>query len=309
MKEERYRLITRADFDGVVAGGLLIELNMIDEIMFAEPKDMQDGRVPVTDRDVTTNLPYVEGVGLCFDHHVSETVRIGVKDNHVIDPTAPSAARVVYDYFGGQLTFPAISTEMMDAVDQADSARYSDANILAPQGWTLLNFIMDPRTGLNRFDDFTISHEQLMKDMMVYCRHHPIEEILQIPDVAERVHRYLEHEEAAELQLTRCSSVTDDVVVADLRAEPVIYCCNRFLIYALFPNASISVHLMASSAPGRTHIAAGKSILNRTSKANLGLLMLEYGGGGHEAAATCHVDDADAERIAAEIVSKINAAG
>ena len=71
----RYRLVTRSDFDGLVCAVLLKELDLIDDISFVHPKDMQDGVVPITDRDITTNLPYVDGAHLVFDHHASETVR------------------------------------------------------------------------------------------------------------------------------------------------------------------------------------------------------------------------------------------
>ena len=174
MTDKKYRLITRADFDGVVSGGLLIELEMVDEIIFAEPKDMQDGKIEVTDNDITTNLPFVEGVHMCFDHHLSETIRVGERENLVIDPDLPSAARVVYEHFGGDESFPGIPDGLMAAVDQADSADFTEEDIFAPEPWTKLNFILDPRTGLNRFATFSISNEQLMKDMMVYCRHHPV---------------------------------------------------------------------------------------------------------------------------------------
>lgn len=154
MTANKYRLITRADFDGVVSGGLLMELDMIDEIIFVEPKDMQDGKITVTSNDITTNLPYVEGVHLCFDHHLSETTRVGDKENLIIDPNKPSAARVVYEHFGGKEKFPSIPDELMAAVDQADSADYTEEDIFAPGPWTLLNFILDPRTGLSGFAEF-----------------------------------------------------------------------------------------------------------------------------------------------------------
>ena len=136
----KYRLITRSDFDGLVCAVLLKELDMIDDILFVHPKDMQDGKIEVTARDITTNLPYVPGAHLAFDHHLSETIRNkGDKDNHVIDARAPSAARVVYNYYGGQRRFPGISSEMMEAVDKADAAQYVREEILEPTGWTLLN--------------------------------------------------------------------------------------------------------------------------------------------------------------------------
>lgn len=310
MSERKYRLITRADFDGVVCGGLLIELGLINDIAFAEPRDVQHGRVAVGPDDITTNLPYVETAHLCFDHHFSETVRIPEdKHNHVIDPHAPSAARVVYNHFGGEKTFPQISTDLMNAVDKADAAQYSPEEIMAPEGWTLLNFIMDPRSGLARIGHFTISNEQLMKDMMTYCRHHPVDEILRIPDVEERVHTYFDHEERHEMQLNRCATVHGNVVVADMRKEDTLFAGNRFLIYALYPEINVSIQATHSDDGAKTIFAVGKSILDRSSKTNIGELLLTYGGGGHEAAGTCQVDNADADRVLAELTEKINADG
>ncbi len=306
---KKYRLVTRADFDGVVAGGLLIELDIIDDIAFAEPKQMQHGEIEITGNDITTNLPYVEGVHLCFDHHSSETIRVGEHDNHIIDPDAPSAARVVYNHFGGKETFPNISDDLLEAVDKADSARYTEEDILAPDPWTLLNFIMDPRTGLSRFKHFSISNDQLMSDMMIYCRHHPIEDILTIPDVEERLHLYMEHEEPAEMQIRRRSTVFGNIVVTDLRGEETIFACNRFTVYAHFPEVNISMQLLPSTDGERTVIAVGKSILNRTSKTNIGALMLEYGGGGHDAAGTCQIATDKADGVIEELMARIRADG
>lgn len=305
-EDKKYRLVTRADFDGVVAGGLLIELGLVDDVLFAEPKAMQDGLVKITGNDITTNLPYVGGVHLCFDHHVSETERVGLRDNHIISPSAPSAARVVYDYFGGKEKFPSIPDDLMEAVDKADSAQFSEEDILAPDPWTMLNFILDPRTGLSRFEHFEISHEQLMKDMMVYVRHHPVEEILTIPDVEERVHLYMEHEEKFELQLRDCSKVHNKVVVVDLRGKDVIYAGNRFTIYAIFPACNVSVQMTRTADGKKTIMAVGKSILNRTNKANIGSIMLEYGGGGHANAGTCQVENDRADAVLADLIQRLN---
>ncbi len=305
--EKVYRLVTRSDFDGLVAAVLLRELGMVDQIVFVYPKDMQDGKIPISDSDITTNLPYVDGVHLCFDHHLSETVRVGPKTNHVIDPDAPSAARVVYNYFGGKARFPCISDEMMRAVDQADSAQYSEEDILAPTDWTMLNFIMDPRTGLGRFRDFTISNYQLMMDLVVYCRNHSIKEILALPDVQERVQVYISHDELSERQLKRLGTEHGKLVVADFRKEKIIYACNRFMIYALFPQSNISMHVLNGVGNQNTVFAIGKSILDRSSKVNVGALALEYGGGGHNAAGTCQVPNEDADRVQAELIRRITA--
>lgn len=307
-EDKKYRLVTRADFDGVVAGGLLIELGLVDDVLFAEPKAMQDGLVKITGNDITTNLPYVEGVHLCFDHHISETERVGQRDNHIIEADAPSAARVVYNHFGGKEKFPSIPDDLMDAVDKADSAQYTEEDVLAPDPWTLLNFILDPRTGLSRFEHYEISHEQLMKDMMVYVRHHPVEEILTIPDVEERAHLYMEHEEKFELQLRDCSKVHHKVVVVDLRAQEVIYAGNRFTIYAVYPACNVSIQLTKTADGGKTIMAVGKSILNRTNKANIGSIMLEYGGGGHANAGTCQIENDRASEVLKDLVQRLNEA-
>jgi len=167
-ENQTYRLITRSDMDGLVCAVLLKKLNLIDEIDFVHPKDMQDGLVEVTAKDITTNVPYVDGVYLAFDHHESEIERVKEKkDNHVIDAGAKSAARVVYDYFGGKDAFPDIDDSMMEAVDKADSAGFTHEDIMDPQGWELLSFIMDSRTGLGRFRDFNISNYQLMMKLVL----------------------------------------------------------------------------------------------------------------------------------------------
>jgi nanoRNase/pAp phosphatase (c-di-AMP/oligoRNAs hydrolase) len=301
----KHRLVTRSDFDGLVCGLLLKELDLVDEITFVHPKDMQDGKVEITDRDITTNLPYVDGVHLAFDHHLSETVRVGPKDNHIIDPDAPSAARVVYDYYGGKDRFPRVSDEMMVAVDKADSAQFSEEEILHPKDWVLLNYLMDARTGLGRFHTFRISNYQLMMQLIDFCRDHRIDEILALPDVKERVDVYFEHEPRFKEQLRRCSKVHGPLVVLDLRAEETIWAGNRFMIYALHPQCNISIHVLWGKQNQNTVFAVGKSILDRSSKVNIGALMLEYGGGGHEAAGTCQVANDEAAAKLAEIVRRI----
>ncbi|HYF85335.1 exopolyphosphatase [Azospirillum sp.] len=305
----KYRLVTRSDFDGLVCAVLLKDLGILDEIKFVHPKDMQDGKIEITGRDITTNLPYVEGAHLVFDHHLSETMRVGEKANHIIDPKAPSAARVVYDYYGGKERFPTISDEMMLAVDQADSAQYQREDILNPTGWTLLNFIMDARTGLGRFREFRVSNYQLMMDLIDYCRSHSIEQILELPDVKERVELYTQHAELFVDQLKRCATVRGNVVVLDLRREETIYAGNRFMIYALYPDTNVSIHVLWGLKQQNTVLACGKSILNRSSKTDIGPLMLQYGGGGHQAAGTCQVDNDRAEEVLEAIVARMRADG
>ncbi|MBB4264765.1 exopolyphosphatase [Roseospira visakhapatnamensis] len=304
-----FRLLTRADFDGVISAVLLRERGLIDEIAFAQPNDMQAGRVPVTPDTITSNLPFVEGVHLAFDHHVSEITRVGPRPNLIIDGRAPSAARVIYEHYGGRAGFPEIAEDMIEAVDKADSADYDEMDILAPDRWTMLNFVIDPRTGLHRLKHFAISNDQLMVDLSHYCRRHPVDEIMHIPDVEERVHLYLQHKEQAEHQTRRNARRRDNLMIVDFRREPMIFACNRFMVYALFPEINISLYLSRASRPGVIEIAVGKSILNRTARTDVGHLLLEYGGGGHETAGTCQVPEAEADRVAAELATRIIADG
>jgi nanoRNase/pAp phosphatase (c-di-AMP/oligoRNAs hydrolase) len=304
----KYRLVTRSDFDGLVCAVLLRALDMIEEITFVHPKDVQDGIIPITDRDILTNLPYSPAAHIVFDHHHSETLRAaGPAANHVIDPEAPSAARVVFDHFGGVKAFPRISMELMWAVDQADSADYELHDILRPTEWTLLNFLMDSRTGLGRFRNFRISNYQLMMDLIdEVLREDSVAEILATPDVAERVALYEQQTTLFIEQLRRVSTVQGDLVVVDLRDEEIIHAGNRFMIYALYPECRVSAHLIWGKQKQNMVIAVGKSILDRTSPTDIGGLMLKYGGGGHHAAGTCQVPADDAEQVLCEIIAVVN---
>lgn len=306
----KFRLVTRSDFDGLVCAVLLRELDLIDEIKFVHPKDMQDGKIAIDARDITTNLPYVASAHLAFDHHLSETVRNqGERPNHIIQADAPSAARVVYNYYGGQKTFPQISQDMMVAVDKADAAQFTREEVLNPRDWVLLNFLMDARTGLGRFREFRVSNYQLMMDLITYCKSHTIQEIMELPDVKERIDVYFEHEALALEQINRCTRVYGNLAVLDLRHESTIFAANRFMIYAMYPETNISIHVLWGLQQQNTVFATGKSILNRTSRTNIGELMLQYGGGGHLNAGTCQVANDQAETVLQALIQQINLAG
>jgi nanoRNase/pAp phosphatase (c-di-AMP/oligoRNAs hydrolase) len=305
----RHRLVTRSDFDGLVCAALLKHLGILEDVLFVHPKDVQDGKVEFRDTDITTNLPYRPEVALSFDHHSSEAIRVTEPQaNRVITPDADSAARVVYDHFGGAERFPGIG-ELMEAVDKGDAAQFSEQEILDPQGWVMLNFLMDPRTGLGRFREFRISNYQLMMALIDVCTTMPVEEILELPDVAERIELYNAHKDAAVEQIRRCSTVHANLVVLDLREEEVIHPTNRFTLYALFPQCNVSIHVLWGLRQQNTVFATGKSIIDRSSATDIGELMLAYGGGGHEAAGTCQVENEDAERVLAELVERITTDG
>jgi nanoRNase/pAp phosphatase (c-di-AMP/oligoRNAs hydrolase) len=283
---------------------LLNELDLIDDILFVHPKDMQDGRIEIGPRDITTNLPYVASAHLAFDHHRSETIRNTTHvGNHVIDPDAPSAARVVWRHYGGADAFPTVDASLMQAVDQADSARYSLEEVLHPKGWTLLNFLMDARTGLGRFRDFRISNYQLMMALIDACRTMGVHEILALPDVRERVELYFEHEPRAVDQLLSAATVHGNVVVVDLRDQDPIWATNRFMVYALFPQCNLSIHRMWGLRRQNTVFAIGKSIFERTCATDVGTLCLRYGGGGHAAAGTCQIEHSMADKVIGELIA------
>ena len=309
MVDKVYRLVTRSDMDGLVCGTLLKFLGIIDEISFVHPKDMQDGKIEITEDDITTNLPYVDGVHIAFDHHFSETVRNEKRDNHIIQPDAPSAAEVVYQYYGGDEKFPPRFKDMMDAANKADAAQFSKDDILDPQGWDLLSFLMDSRTGLGRFREFSVSNYQLMMDLIDYCAEHTIEDILNLSDVKERVDLYFKYSKEFEDQLNRCSTVHNNLIIIDYRDEEIIYPGNRFLIYAMYPNINISIHAVWGRNKQNVVYSTGKSIINKSSQTNVGMLMLKYGGGGHEAAGGCQPSHEIAEQVLSELIAQINADG
>lgn len=302
----KYRLVTRSDFDGLVCGMLLKELDLIDDITFVHPKDMQDGLIAIDGHDITTNLPYVDGVHLAFDHHHSETIRVDKKDNHIIEPDAKSAARVVYNYYGGAERFTNIPADMLEAVDKGDSADFTLEEVLNPDGWQLLNFIMDARTGLGRFRSFRISNYQLMMELIDYCRNHSVEEILETPDVKERVELYLSHQESFQKQLKECSRMDGKVLIVDFRNQDTIFAGNRFVKYALFPEAAISIQAMWGFKKQNTVFTVGKSIFNDSCSINIGELMLSYGGGGHANAGTCQIENDRGDEVLEELIKAIH---
>lgn len=303
------RLVTRSDFDGLVCAMLLKEIEIIDEIKFVHPKDVQDGKIELSENDITTNLPFDKRVGLAFDHHESELIRNKVEDylgKYIIDGNAKSAARVVYDYYGGELVFHQVSDEIMEAVDKGDSADFTEDEILNPSGWVLMNFLMDARTGLGRFHNFRISNYDLMMKLIDFCVDHSIEDVLKLPDVKERVDLYFEQQEVFKEQLKRITEIHDKVAVIDLRKEDTIYAGNRFMVYAMWPEVELSVHVAWGFKKQNTAVMIGKSIINRSSPFDIGSLCLSYGGGGHANAGTCQLSNEVVDAELPVIIDKLN---
>ncbi len=302
------RLITRSDFDGLVCAMLFKKLGMVDEMKFVHPKDVQDGLVEVNDNDILANLPYVPGVGLWFDHHSSELARMQPDVEYKGESrVAPSAARVVYDYYGGREKFGPELDDIMAGVDKADAAQFSADDILHPKGWDLLSFIMDARTGLGRFRDYRISNYQLMEDLVDHCATMTVDEIMELPDVKERVNRYFELDAQFRDMLKQYTRTEGNAIITDLRGVETIYPGNRFMVYALWPEQNVSIWIVDGRNKANCVFACGHSIVNRTATVDIGALMLKHGGGGHKAAGTCQIDYANAESVLGELIDAMNA--
>ena len=305
------RLLTRSDFDGLGCAVLLEELGMIDDIKFVHPKDVQDGKIDVSENDILANIPYAKGCGIWFDHHSSEFER-KVFGNYqgLSDSSAPSAAHVIYNYYKHTGVFDSKRIiEVVKAVDKADSAEFVKEEILNPTGWALLSFIMDPRTGLGRYQDYRISNYNLMLDMITYCRTKTIDEILEIDDVKERVNRYFEQDAIFKDMIKANSMVRNNVIILELRGQDEIFTGNRFVIYSLFPKQNISIQVIWGFKKQNVVMTCGHSIINRTSKTDVGSLMLKYGGGGHRRVGTCQVQVEYAEKVLEELIFQMNEDG
>jgi len=299
------RLVTRSDFDGLVCGMLLKEEGLIDDVQFVHPKDLQDGSFKTEPRDVLCNVPYVDGCGMWFDHHSSEQDRIGW-DQSVkgLSKKAPSCAGIVYEFFGGEAKYPKFK-DLIQAVDKVDSGQLSQEDIRNPQGWVLIGFIADPRTGLGRFHDFRISNYNLMMEFINHLRTLSLEEILVHPDVKERIDLYRHQSELFVEMLKKHTKIEENVIVTDLRGVETIYASNRFTVYGVFPDQNVSLWITDGKQGQNVMIACGYSILNRSCTADVGALMLKFGGGGHKQVGTCQIPCEDAVQVIAEIVAEL----
>ena len=295
------RLLTRSDFDGICCAVLLEELGVVDEMVYAHPKDLQAGKIKVTENDVLANVPFVEGAGMWFDHHASEDERLSMVAFKGVSDEAPSTARLIYDYYQGHDKLQKFD-EMMKYVDKLDSADLVEDEILNPAGWVMLGFICDPRTGLGFHQDFTSSNLQLMQDLVQYIRTLNIYDILAHSDVKERVDVYLESNARCKEFIKENSRADGPVVITDTRVIADMPPGNRFLVYSIFPEANVSIRVLNVKGGEAVSISVGHSILNRTSEVDVGSLLLRYGGGGHKKVGTCQVPVAEADNALKEII-------
>jgi len=299
------RLITRSDFDGLMCGALLKAKNMITDVKFVHPKDLQDGIIEVTSNDILANVPYVEGCGIWFDHHLSEVERLGYVDIPGATWPMDSAARVIYEYYDGKLWLPQFA-DVLDQVDRVDSGKLTADDVMNPKEWVLLGFLMDPRTGLGRFRNFKISNLDLMTRLMDMCYQSPIDQILEDENVKERVDLYNEQAPLFEEMLIKHTMVEGNVIITDLRGVDPINAGNRFKIYWMYPDQNISMWIVDGRAGLNVSIACGYSINNRSAEVDIGGLMLSHGGGGHHQVGTCQVATEVADQRILEIAKALN---
>ena len=306
-QQPKHRLITRSNFDGIISTALLMKLDMVDEVLYVHPKEVQDGNVEVNDNDIVANLPYVESAFMAFDHKLETPDKMKLNKNHALFTDAGSVSEVVFEYYGGEAVFGKELLPLVKAANKSKSASFTKEEVLHPQGWDRLIFMSDPRTGLGRFKHFHISNYALMQVLPELCLIKSIDEILENSDVAERLEVCDKHHEAFQEQLQRCIRMEGDVAVIDLREEEVIYPGNRYMVYALFPEISTSIHVLKGVENKNTVFALGKSIFNKSNQCNIHDIVKQFQGGGHADAGTCQVPHEESDKVLEKLLSDLHA--
>ena len=287
---EKKQLVTKCDIDGLLSGIFLKEMNLIEQISFCSPRDIEKGVVEISSDKITAGLPYQKNVHLAFDSYTGSHGTEKIEENRIVDASMPSTSRVIFNHYGRK-NFKAVPGELINAVDKGISADVTVDEILYPRGWTLLTYLIDWRTGLDRSADFSISTTRLIEKLTDWCRKYTVWEVLDLPDVEERLEHYFSCTESYKSQILHCSTVYNNLVVVDLRDEAVIYPGNRFMIYALFPECNISLQITSQSNGEKTVFAAGKSFIDKSLAIDVGKIMKTCGGGGHANAGTCETDN------------------
>lgn len=295
------RLVTRADWDGLVCATLLSTVEPIDHILFTSPREVQEGKAEVPEDSVIANLPYDPRCGMWFDHHMSEIGRgayVGRTFKGKFE-LAPSSARLVYEYYGpaklGRFA------ELVEMTDRFDSAQLTMNEVLNPQGYVALAYTIDPRTGLHDLD-----HQAYFIMLIDMLKTKSVETILTLPEV-KLLQERLARDDAAFREVVLQHAQTEDyVVVTDLRGveRPS---GNRFIVYTLFPMVNVSATIMDNPDGQTCLVSVGHSIFNRTCRVNVGNLLGEYGGGGHRGVGTALFPQAEAEAKFREIIEKLKA--
>ena len=297
------RLVTRPDLDGLTCAVLLSACETIDSVELLHPQDVTERKALIGPADVLANLPYHPQCGMWFDNHL-------LTDANAMPPTgfrgrygkAPSAARLVYEHYLPDRPALARYETLVAETDRLDSAQLTMDDVLSPAGYVLVGLTLDPRTGLG-------SPREYFDLLLPAVRERPVEEVVDLPEVRARAARMREQDRAFREALRAHSRLDGDVVVTDFRPLDPIPVGNRFLVFTLFPKANVGVRVEWGPRRERVAVSAGKSIFNRTSRANLGVLMSLHGGGGHVGAGACQLAPATADAHVAEIVETLKRSG
>jgi nanoRNase/pAp phosphatase (c-di-AMP/oligoRNAs hydrolase) len=300
------RLVTRGDMDGLTSAVIITLKETIDEILLVHHQDITDKKVPIRRDDILANVPYHPDAGVWFDHHLltesNEKPPADFKGRYRI---APSAARLVYEYYLEKSpNDPQLLrlSKLVDETDRIDAAQLTPEDVEHPRDYIILGYTIDSRTGLGRFEGYFTKLVEWMKTMS-------IEQVLEQPEVKERVDRLRREQEDFKRLLQRNSFQLTNVVVTDLREVERLPAGNRFLIYTLFPETNVSLRVHWGPAHHSVIAAVGHSIFNRTCKTSVGDLMSRYGGGGHQGAGTCVLPLDKAADAIDEILFELQANG
>jgi len=297
------RLVTRPDLDGLTCGVLLSRCQDIDSVELVQPQEISDRQVAVTASDVLANLPYHPECGMWFDNHLLTDARStpprGFRGRY---GQAPSASRLVYEHFVP--THPDIARydELVRETDRLDSAQLQLQDVLSPEGYILLGFTLDSRSGLGQVKEYFL-------ELLPAVASDPITTVLDRPSVRERARRLREQDRHFREVAVAHSRLEGNVVVTDFREADAVPVGNRFLVYTLFPEASVSLRIQKAPASGKLSVSVGRSIFKKTSRANIGVLMSLYGGGGQPGAGACQLAAETADAKIAEIVAALQRNG
>jgi hypothetical protein len=288
----------------MTTGVLLKEMNLVEDVLLCQAKDIEKGFVQITCNDITAGLPCRESAYLAFDHY-SDQGGMGMNQrNHIVDTNCRSTSRVVYNYFGHD-RFNRVPRELLNVVDKVTCADITLDDILYPSGWMLLSHLIDHRTALDRYTRFSLSTAMLMETLIDWCREYTVWEVLSLPPIEERSTCYFANVGAYKLQIMQCATVHKNLVIVDLRNKDIVYPGNRFMIYALFPECNVSLQIIPNHAGTKTTIAVGKSFLDRSLTVDIGKAMRECGGGGNRNAGACDVDNDRVDIVVSNLINTL----
>ena len=293
------RLVTRPDLDGLTCAVLLSQCEKVDSFEFVHPQQIRDREVEVGKDDILVNVPYHPSCGMWFDNHLlTDSVSTPPQGFRGSYGQAPSAAHLVYEHY--LPTHPELDRydELVRETDRLDSAQLELNDVLAPDGYTLLGFTLDPKSGLDGVQDYFL-------DLLPAIKTKTIQEVLDLPSVRERARQLGEQDRRFREIAVAHSTLDEGIVVTDFRSLDSLPVGNRFLIYTVFPEATVSLRIQHGRAPDTISVSVGRSIFNRTSRANIGILMSIYGGGGQAGAGACVLPEAKADTQIAEIITAL----